>query len=41
MGERDLNQLPIVTADGRLVGLLSRSNLIRYLQVREELGYEF
>ncbi|HEX2986662.1 MAG TPA: hypothetical protein VHS06_00585, partial [Chloroflexota bacterium] len=28
----------ILVEDGRLVGLLSRSNVIGYLQVREELG---
>ncbi|MBI2939882.1 MAG: site-2 protease family protein [Chloroflexi bacterium] len=40
MGQRDLNQLPVVDEGRRLVGLVSRSNLIRYLQVREELGYQ-
>lgn len=39
LAEYDVNQLPAVSF-GRLVGLLSRSNLIRYLQVREELGME-
>ena len=37
MAEHDINQLPVVE-DSRLVGLLSRSNLIRFIQVREELG---
>ncbi len=37
MGERDLNQLPVI-ADGRLVGMLTRSGVIRYLQLRDELG---
>lgn len=37
MGEHDVNQLPVVEGD-RLVGLLSRNNVIRFLQVREELG---
>lgn len=37
MAEYDINQLPVVE-DGWLVGLLSRSNLIRFIQVREELG---
>jgi len=37
LAEQDINQLPVVE-DGRLVGLLSRSNVMRYLQVREELG---
>lgn len=37
LAEYDINQLPVVE-DGRLVGLLSRSNVIRFLQIREELG---
>lgn len=37
LAQYDVNQLPVVE-DGRLVGLLSRSNVIGYLQVREELG---
>ena len=37
LAEHDINQLPVVE-DGRLVGLLSRSNVISLLQVREELG---
>ncbi len=37
LAEHDINQLPVVE-DGRLVGLLSRSNVIRYIEVREELG---
>lgn len=32
----DLNQLPVVE-EGRLVGFLTRGNIIRYLRVREEL----
>ncbi|MHB1417490.1 MAG: CBS domain-containing protein [Chloroflexota bacterium] len=36
MAERDLNQL-LVLEGGRLVGLLPRSNIIRYLQLRQEL----
>jgi len=31
-----VNQVPVV-ADGRLVGLLSRESIIRYLQVRRSL----
>ena len=37
LAEQDVNQLPVVE-DSRLVGLLSRSNVMRFLQVREELG---
>ena len=37
MAEQDLNQLP-VTVNDRLVGLLSRSDIIRFLQLRSELG---
>jgi Zn-dependent protease/CBS domain-containing protein len=36
MGEQDLNQLPVVE-DSRLVGLLSRANIVRFLQIRDEL----
>lgn len=37
MAEQDLNQLP-VTVNDQLVGLLSRSDIIRFLQLRSELG---
>lgn len=37
LGDGDLNQVPVV-ADGRLVGLVTRSDVIRYLRIREELG---
>jgi CBS domain-containing protein len=37
LAERDLNQL-LVMDDGALLGLLSRSSIIRYLQLRQELG---
>lgn len=37
MGQKDVNQVPVVTGN-RLVGLLSRGNIIRFLQVREEPG---
>jgi Zn-dependent protease/CBS domain-containing protein len=36
MSTRDINQVPVVE-DGRLVGLLSRESIIRYLQVRQSL----
>jgi Zn-dependent protease/predicted transcriptional regulator len=35
--EGSLNQVPVVR-DGRLVGLLSRADIVRFLQLREELG---
>ena len=34
---KDLNQIPVM-GEGKLVGLLSRSDVIRYLQTRQELG---
>ncbi len=37
MGQRDLSQLPVVEG-GHLVGLLSQGSVMRFLQVREELG---
>ncbi|MEK7873057.1 MAG: site-2 protease family protein, partial [Chloroflexota bacterium] len=37
MAEKDLNQVPVVK-DGALVGLLSRADIIRYLQYRSDLG---
>jgi len=36
---RDVNQLPVVQ-DGRLVGVLSRDAIMRYLEVRRSLGLE-
>jgi CBS domain-containing protein len=36
MVTRGINQIPVVQ-DGRLVGLLSRESILRYLQVRESL----
>lgn len=37
MGERDLNQLPVLRS-GRVVGLLTRGNVIHYFRLEEELG---
>jgi len=37
LAKNGLNQIPVM-AEGRLVGLLSRSDVIRYLQTRQELG---
>ncbi len=39
MDAQDINQVPVV-ADGRLVGLLSRELIIRYLQERQSLKEE-
>jgi CBS domain-containing protein len=37
MGEADVNQVPVV--DGRqLVGMVSRSDILRLMQVRRELA---
>jgi CBS domain-containing protein len=36
MGREDLNQLPVVS-DGRLEGVISRGQVLRYLQTRMEL----
>ncbi len=37
LAEHDLNQIPVLE-DGKLVGLLGRADMIRYLQARQELG---
>jgi Zn-dependent protease/CBS domain-containing protein len=37
LAQNSLNQIPVM-GDGHLVGLLSRSDVIRYLQTRQELG---
>jgi CBS domain-containing protein len=39
MVSQDVNQLPVVQ-DGRLVGVLSRDAIMRYLEVRRNLGLE-
>jgi Zn-dependent protease/CBS domain-containing protein len=39
MAGRDVNQLPVVQ-DDRLVGVLSRDAIVRYLEVRRSLGVE-
>ena len=36
LSEQDLNQLPVVEGH-HLVGLLSRSQVIRFMQLRDEL----
>ncbi len=37
MDENDINQMPVVS-EGRVVGLVARDNLIRFLRTRSELG---
>ncbi|MAG36814.1 MAG: hypothetical protein CL878_11315 [Dehalococcoidia bacterium] len=39
LAEGDLNQAPVI-AEGRLIGLLNRSNIVRYFQIRDELGVQ-
>ncbi len=40
LAEHSLNQVPVLS-EGRLVGLLSRADVIRYLQLSQELGMRF
>lgn len=35
MAERHLNQLPVVAADGRLVGMIARVNVLRFLEMKQ------
>lgn len=37
MDENDINQIPVVSG-GRVIGLVARDNLIRFLRIRSELG---
>jgi CBS domain-containing protein len=37
LGDGQFDQLPVVDPAGRLVGLLTRARLLRWLQIREEL----
>jgi CBS domain-containing protein len=39
MVARDVNQLPVVE-DGRLVGVLSREDIVRFLEIRRGLGLD-
>ena len=39
MVSRDVNQLPVMQ-DGRLVGVLSRDAIMRYLEIKRSLGLE-
>ncbi|MCL5959404.1 MAG: site-2 protease family protein [Chloroflexi bacterium] len=40
LDEHDINQLPVVD-DGHVVGLVMRSSVIRFLQIRRELGLDW
>jgi CBS domain-containing protein len=37
LSEGDFDQLPVVDQQGRLVGLLTRARILRWMQIREEL----
>jgi len=37
MDEADVNQVPVVEG-GRLMGMITRENLLRYIRLRSELG---
>jgi predicted transcriptional regulator len=37
MNENDINQMPVVH-EGRVIGLITRDNLIRALRTRADLG---
>ncbi len=37
LGEQDINQLPVVN-QGRVVGFVTRGHLIRFMQLRQDLG---
>jgi Zn-dependent protease len=39
MAQRGVHQLPVIE-DGRLLGLLTRADVLRYLQLRHELGVD-
>lgn len=40
MTRRDVNQLPVLDASGRMVGMLSRDAIVRYVDVRRGLGLD-
>jgi CBS domain-containing protein len=37
--DREVNQVPVVD-NGRLVGVLSREDVVRFLEIRRSLGLE-
>ena len=37
MGENDISEMSVVS-EGRVIGLIARDNLIRFLRTRSELG---
>jgi len=37
MDENDINQMPVVS-EGRIIGLVTRDNLIRFIRARSEVG---
>lgn len=37
MNENDINQIPVVS-EGKVIGLITRENLIRFMRTRSELG---
>ena len=37
LSEGDFDQLPVVDQSGRLVGILTRAHVLRWLQIRDEL----
>lgn len=38
LSEHDVNQLPVVEPDGRVVGLLTRQGVLRFIEMRRGLG---
>jgi CBS domain-containing protein len=40
MTGNDVNQLPVVDTTGRLVGILTRNAVLRYVEVRRGLGLD-
>jgi CBS domain-containing protein len=38
IGRSDINQLPVMSADGKLAGVISRDHILRLLTTRAELN---